>query len=285
MKIVAVYVTYLPELPLLETSLAALAPQVAGIALVDNGSGDTEAIRDLLHRTARAHRSLFQPGNRGLAQAQNAGVALAREIGAEAVLLMDQDSVPAPDMVAALRAAFVRRKAARPAAIGPAYDEPHRGAGAGLPDTGAAPEMPALIASGCLIPIPVFDTVGPFDESLFIDFVDTEWCFRARAAGYRLFAAREARMRHRIGDDTLRLGGRARSVHGPARMYYQTRNLLLLARRPQTPRGWLLRTLPRMLARGLVLSLAVPPRIRRLRATLRGLWHGLRGRSGPGYLP
>ena len=193
MKIVAVLVTYRPDLSELKTAIAALAPQVAGIVAVDNGSGAaTQAeIANLLDRPGVPVTTLFQPENRGLAQAQNAGAAAARNMGADAVLLMDQDSLPAPDMVAALRAGYVRRKASRPAAIGPGYDEPHRGTDAALPREGDVPEMPALIASGSLIPLAVLDEVGPFDESLFIDFVDTDWCFRARHAGFRCFAARE----------------------------------------------------------------------------------------------
>ena len=208
-------------------------------------------------------------------------------MGADTVLLMDQDSRAAPDMVAALLAGLAARRGDRPAAIGPAYAEPHRGAGAGLPPGEVSgrvaddvTEMPALIASGCLIPLAVFDAVGPFDAGLFIDHVDTEWCFRARAAGYRCFAARAARMDHRIGAGTLRVAGAVRTVHGPDRMYYQLRNLLLLARRPTTPRGWLWRRLARTAARSLVLTLAVPPRRARLRAVARGLRDGLRGRSG-----
>jgi len=284
MNIVAVLVTYRPDLPVLETLLKVLAPQVAGIVLVDNGSGAAAqtGIRNLVDGQGRA---VLWTDNRGLAAAQNAGIADARAMGAAAVLLMDQDSLPAPDMVAALRAAFVKRRAHRPAAIGPGYAEPHRSADAGLPGGQDVPEMPALIASGSLIPLPVFDAVGPFDEGLFIDFVDTDWCFRARSLGYRCFAARAAQMTHRIGEGTLRIAGRTRTVHSPVRMYYQTRNLILMARRPTTPRGWALRMIPRTLARGLILSLVKPPRLRRLQAVTRGLRHGLQGRSGPGFLP
>ncbi len=285
MRIVAVLASYRPDLAVLETNLAALLPQVDGLVLVDDGS-PPEDLAALARLVPAPHRFLPLHRNEGLAHAQNAGIAEARALGADAVLLMDQDSRPAPGMVAALSAALALRAADRPAVIGAGYDEPHRGADAALPapqrtDAGDAPEMEAVIASGSLIPLPAFEAVGPFDEGLFIDFVDTEWCFRARAAGWRCFAARQARMTHRIGDGTLRLAGRARTVHGPDRMYYQIRNLLLLARRPATPRRWLWRKLPRTLARGLVLALLVPPRLSRLRAVARGLWHGLTTRSGP----
>ncbi len=281
MRIVAVLASYRPDLAVLETNIAAIEPQVAALVLVDDGSGP-EVQAALAKRLAAPHRFLPLPRNTGLAHAQNAGIAAARNMGAEAVLLMDQDSRPAPGMVTALAGALARRRADRPAVIGASYAEPHRGTNAGLPKDDDIPEMPAIIASGSLIPLPAYDAIGPFDERLFIDFIDTEWCFRARAAGWRCFAAKQALMTHRIGDSALPLAGRARAVHSPARMYYQIRNLLLLARRPETPRGWLWRTGPRYLARSLVLSLAVPPRPARLRAVLRGIGHGLAGRSGKG---
>lgn len=281
MNTVAVLVTHHPDLAILETVLAALTPQVAGLVLVDNGSGQTPALEALLTAQDLPVRGLFQPENSGLARAQNLGIAEAQAMGAGAVLLMDQDSQPAADMVAALEAALEARAGDTPAAIGAAYTEPHRGADAGLPEAGGAvPEMPALIASGTLIPCAVFTAVGAFDEALFIDFVDTEWCFRARARGYRCFAARAARMTHRIGDGTRQVLGRARPVHAPARAYYQTRNILVLARKPWVPRRWLWRVLPRVLARSLGLALIASPRGARLRAVIRGLWDGLRGQGG-----
>lgn len=279
MKVVAILVTYHPDLTALATHLEALAPQVDGLVLVDNGSGQTPALQAVLAALPVPHKACFQPENRGLGQAQNAGVAQARTLGAEAVLLMDQDSHPGPGMVAALQAGLAARADDQPAAIGANFTEPARGTSAGLPP-GAIPEMPALIASGTLIPCSVLESVGPFDEALFVDFVDTEWSFRARAQGYRLFAARGAPMTHRIGDETVQVFGRTRPIHAPARAYYQTRNLLRLWRARHMPRRWLLGKLTATLARRLGLALIVPPRGARFKAVARGLWHGLRNRGG-----
>lgn len=281
MKTIAVLVTYHPDLAGLETNLNALAPQVAGLVLVDNGSAMTPALAAQLQALPIPHQALFQPENHGLGQAQNAGIATARQMGAEAVLLMDQDSTPAPDMVAELHKAYATRATQNPAAIGANHSAPGRGTDAALPP-GAVPEMADLIASGTLIPLAVFDAVGAFDEGLFIDFIDTEWGFRARFHGYRLFAARAARMIHPIGTTGPRLLGRIRSVHPPQRMYYQTRNLVLIARHPWTPRGWSLRKGARLLLRGAILSALVPPRRERLRAVTLGIWDGIRGKGGVG---
>ena len=285
---VAVVVSHRPDMGLLQTALRALCAQVDGLVLVDNGSGEEAQaqLRSLLQESVQAipKQSLLLPENTGLGYAQNAGIALARDrMGADCVLLMDQDSAPAPGMVAGLRVALKACDAAggRAGAIGADFSEPQRGRATALPKgQGRVVEREAVISSGALIPLKVWERVGPFDEGLFIDFVDTEWCFRARAAGYRCYAARGAGMEHRIGAPGPSLGGRRMAVHTPERMYYQLRNLLLLARRPAVPRGWLLRTLPRYLGRSIVLALMVRPRRRRAGAVARGLWHGLQGRSG-----
>ena len=286
-RTVAIVVTYKPDHASLATALRALCPQIDGLVLVDNGSGaDSMVALDHLVSDWTENlpkQTLFQPENRGLGQAQNAGVNLARRLGAEAVLLMDQDSLPAPDMVARQHAALADRQAqgAKPAAIGVQYHEPDRPTPDPLP-AGAdpVPRVDSLIASGSLIPLDVLDTVGPFDEGLFVDFVDLEWCWRARAAGFTCFAARNAHMQHHIGGKPLRVLGRNMAVHDPVRGYYQMRNSLLLLRSADVPKGWALRQSLRFFLRGLALGLLAPPRRARLGLMARGLWHGWLGQSG-----
>ena len=43
-----------------------------------------------------------------------------------------------------------------------------------------------VITSGSFIPISIFNDVGFMREELFIDFVDIDWCLRARAKGYEI---------------------------------------------------------------------------------------------------
>ena len=289
--VIAVLACLEPDLAGLETVFDLLSGQVDGLVLVDNGSSHTThvALRTLLaQRPARLKITpILQPRNTGLGDAHNCGIRAALDQGARAVLLLDQDSRPAPDMVRALQKAMTQAqsKDLRVAAIGPRYTEPHRNARKSSQTQAITPKttlqpIPAVIASGALIPAEVLRDVGLFDETLFIDLLDTEWCFRAQALGYRCFIAPAAQMTHRIGDQTLRLGGRDRAVHAPFRSYYQIRNLLLLARRPHVPKLWVLRELAVMLPRALVIAAFVPPRLHRATLPLLGLWHGILGRSG-----
>ena len=187
---VAVLVTHRASIADLATLLCALAGQVDGVVLVDNGSGPdlqariTGLLAQKLPETVQK-QTLFLPENVGIGQAQNQGIALARQqMAADHILLSDQDSAPAPDMVSRLHDAL-HSLASGPepvAVVGPDYNEDQRG----IPPASASVSAdvvarPAVISSGALIPVAALDAIGAFDAELFVDFVDTEWCFRAGA--------------------------------------------------------------------------------------------------------
>lgn len=77
----------------------AIHPQLDVLFIIDNGDGDT------------LPKGLWQSGikiiclgeNYGIAYAQNVGVREALSCGGEFILLLDQDSVPAANMLSCLR--------------------------------------------------------------------------------------------------------------------------------------------------------------------------------------
>src|SRR5689334_17381839 len=99
-KVFAIVVTYRPDAQVAEC-VRALEPQVERILIVDNGSGP-EHLQALQALCGDKVRLLALGRNLGVGAGHNAGIAAAREAGATHVLLLDQDSVPAPDMARAL---------------------------------------------------------------------------------------------------------------------------------------------------------------------------------------
>src|SRR5690606_36905073 len=89
-----------------------------------------------------------------------------------------------------------------------------------------------LISSGCLISLDAIEKIGTFEESLFIDYVDTEWCWRARRKGFRLLGVGSAHMKHNLGDDEFIAFGQPRTLHAPFRLYYQMRNRYWMTLQP-----------------------------------------------------
>lgn len=296
-SVCAVIVTWRPQAAMLEQLLDALLPQVGATVIVDNASGAGYA-PTLDAARARGCTVLAQASNAGLAAGFNRGIEWARARDSLWVLLLDQDSVPASDMVARLRMALERPRAGAPvAAAGACFIDPRDGRSEGfvrfaLPrhrrlrrEPGVdAIECDHLISSGCLLRASALDVVGAMDESLFIDNVDLEWGMRVRARGHVLIGVWDARLEHHLGDSRRRLFPLLplqTPVHSPQRLYYMMRNRVLLYRRPMTPRLWVVHDLPRVPLKLLVFALLVPPRWKNLRWMLRGLADAVRGRTGP----
>lgn len=295
-RVASITVAFNPDAARLRAQIEALRGQVGKIFVVDNRSHP--AVSTLLANDALVEIIALED-NRGVASGFNIGVAAAREWHAQSVLLLDHDSVPAPGMVAALTAAIertARESGAQPvAAAGPRVNDvrdrqeyPFIQLGwthnRHLRCADAREGVIAcdfLISAGSLIPMASFESVGPFDETLFIDSVDFEWCCRARESGHRLLGVCDARLDHWLGDHRRRvLGGLSLVVHSPQRIYYMTRNRFLLYRRPYMPLKWKMKDLLRVLAKFSATMLLIPPRAKYARMTLFALRDAIALRGG-----
>lgn len=296
----AVLVTYNPNLEVLCTSVEAVADQVSDIFIVDNASVNFSL--DWLNKlkekfVARLH-FLPQSDNLGIGAAHNIGIRQARENGSAFVLLLDQDSQVEPDMVVRLRSAYTElvEKGVLVAALGPRYRDSANGTLSQFVRVGvlsftlldcnsasSVVEVDFLVSSGLLLPLTVIETVGLMDEGLFIDHVDTEWCFRAKANGFQLFGVCDAVMTHALGEQRKEIWILRRRIvpfHNPFRYYYIFRNSILLYRRNYMPWNWKLADITRCLKMAIFFGLAAPNRFACLRMMALGLVDGLKGVSG-----
>ncbi len=296
MRVCALVVTYRPQPELLAGVLAALAPQVAQVLVLDNASpGPADAIGDPPRLEGaspgapniRFHRCRH---NRGLAWTQNLGARWAWRRGFDAVLTMDQDSVAEPGMVAALVAVATGPAANRLAAVAPRPVDARTGRPFPLIEADTAESGAGwvscrfMIASGMLIRHSTWREVGPMRSALFIDHVDTEWCLRARAAGWLLGVVPVARLAHRLGDGGRRVWlGRWRwfPFHTPLRHYYMVRNSLWLGRQPFVSRTWWRRTLWRSAGVVILSLIFLPARRERAHRVWQAWVDARRGRMGP----
>lgn len=240
--------SYQPAFDIIKQLLDALVRQVKSVVVVDNGSHADLAVW-IRKYDMRAVELLRLGENRGIAVAQNTGIQWARDHGAGFVLLMDQDSIPAPDMVEKLISTISEQPS--PAAAGPRYlderqDNPPpfiRVRGLCLGRCACSTEesvvsVDYLIASGCLIPMSVLDRVGGMREDLFIDYVDIEWGLRARHHGLQSYGVCSAHMQHSLGDHPIKFLGKNIPLHSPLRHYYHFRNAVLLYKESWVPLNW-----------------------------------------------
>lgn len=211
--------------------------------VVDNGSRDDSAARI---RQRFPGVTLVENGsNRGLAGGNNAGIRRALECGAGFVLLLNNDTVVDPGLVAAFLAAADRHPQA--GVFGARiyrHDDPRRiwwarprwdpvrvgfdNEGSGELDDGARFEQEAEIdyANGCALFFrrEVVERIGLMDERFFVYFEDVDWCFSARAAGFGIRYVPQARLWHKVA----RTNAGERS---PIVVYFETRNQFLWSKK------------------------------------------------------
>jgi GT2 family glycosyltransferase len=266
------------------------APSVQPIVL--NYPSTSEMV-DLIRRTSQAATVVALEENRGYAGNNNVGLREALDTGADWIFVLNEDTVLAAECIERLV-----DEAERDPAVGIAgpmvyhHDEPTviQSAGGWLDrrwraghagqnedDRGQFDrprDVPWVTGCALLVRREVVRQIGGLDERFFYYWEETEWCIRARRAGWRIRQVPSARVWHK---------GVARVYRpGPHVTYYDTRNhLLLLAthRAPLMARvvAWL--TIVRT-----VTSWSIRPTRRDKRAYRNAMLHGaldfLRGRWG-----
>ena len=297
----AVVVTYNPDLLKLTALFERLRTAVMYTVVVDNGSA--MSLSDCIQASENANIKLLSLGqNTGIGHAQNTGIALAVDLGARHVLLLDQDSLIDETAVEQLYGALIKLKnkvAPEPvAAVGPMTidtygrrhffissssrflrywkPKPHEP----LPE---CVETPFLIASGSLVDMAAMKTIGGMRNDYFIDHVDREWCFRACAAGYRLYGIPSAVLKHDIGiPQVLSWMGLSMkiNVQKPMRSYYNFRNVFLMFRDVQVPFRWKFFLIFRLARNALGSVTLMPRRIDRIKYVALGIYDGLQGSRG-----
>jgi rhamnosyltransferase len=286
-SICAVVVTFHPDGDV-AGRLRRVAPQVGLVVVVDNRSPE-KTLASLEQVVRELDGDLIRnPENRGVATALNQGVRVARGRGFQRALLLDQDSIVSEDLIAVLCAALSDHpEPEKVAVVAPNYIELANGRRLIESDnaTSWVPRRTA-ITSGSLLSLRAFDALGGFRDELFIDEVDTDFCFRARAAGYHVIATTRVAMEHTIGNASEEkpfLWRTARPVNYSAtRWYYISRNTTVLAGEHwrRDPR-WVLANVyghAKWLAKALIYE---EDRWGKSRAVLQGVAHALRGRLGP----
>ncbi|HNC19403.1 glycosyltransferase family 2 protein [Accumulibacter sp.] len=290
--VVAVLVTHNPAPKTLLPAIESVARQVSAIVVVDNAS-EHSPLNWIDHASRHFQAEvevLVQEDNLGLAAGYNVGLDKARSRGAVFVLLLDQDSELEFGTVAKLRAAHLdlAQRGVMAAAVGPRYRDASdaslsqfvragcfRFKRVDCGENGGTVEADFLISSGSLLPMAAIETIGKMDEGLYIDHIDTEWCFRARSLGFGIFGVCDAIMRHALGERRVAiwfLRWRRVPVHSPFRYYYIVRNSILLRRRSYMPKRWRRADLSRLFQILFFFGLLTPNRL----ANLHMMWFGLR---------
>lgn len=235
-SIVACVVTYQPGEDLAD-NLRALRKQAARVFVVDNGSGNAAAVE--AHARALGCDFIGLPRNLGVAAALNQGLMQARALGATWLATFDQDSQLPEGALHGLLAAWAGHPERDRIGVlslthaDRATGQHYHHAWDILEESGSWRRLRSAITSGSLVRLDAVAQVGAFDERLFIDSVDHDFCLRARRHGWLVMEDRTRVLTHSIGAATVhRWLGRSLVVrnHSADRRYYMARNQLEVAR-------------------------------------------------------
>lgn len=292
--ICGVVVTYHPDASVVE-NLRAVVAECGLVIVVDNGSPPETCAK----LGAIAGVELLALGsNLGLGVALNRGAERAFSLGRDWIVTFDQDSRPQPGMVPKLWQLHERLPKA--ALIGPRLEEPGFGHVQYRPVC-RHPDLPVcfrrplaecdlddvtmVITSGSLMELAPWRELGGFDESLFIDYIDIDYCLRLRRAGRSVALASGAVLVHHLGrrKSAHVMGRDFRPMHhAPFRHFYMARNRVHTWRRHAlaVPHWALFDFCFAVYNYARVLAFE-DQRWAKVKAIVRGTWHGLLGRAGP----
>lgn len=273
-----------------------MSPACDELLVVDNGSTDGSATR-IAEACGSSVRVVRLERNGGFTAGANRALAEALARGAEYVLFLANDTVPAPGLLGRLRATADRDT--RVGLVGPRvmeYDAPERlqhGAGflggpvgrTRVADASRTVECDWVTGCGFLVradALRAMPGAPGFDERFFLYWEDIDFSRRIAAGGYRVMYEPGAELLHK--ESELR-HARASATKRDSRLFYMIRNDYLFARRHLHGHRRrlalahrLLIGLPRRLAASVVRKRRVDAR--ELALVARAHLDGMRGREG-----
>jgi rhamnosyltransferase len=263
-----------------------ISKQVDKIVVIDNNSdAPVLALLEEVSRDLKIH-TIFNSDNLGVATALNQGIRWAKINDYSWVLLLDQDTVISDNLVEVLCGCYQKMtNKEQIGIIGPGYFDlesrkyfthPIHG------DTYIYNEVKSVITSGSLMSTDIFEIIGPFRDDLFIDFIDIEYCLRARARGFKIIKVHTHLMQHSIGSVSMhRLPWKitGTSNHSPLRRYYMMRNNILIVKEyfliyP----GWAITSLFGRVKSTLLMIFFEKQRIQKLKYSALGVIDGISGK-------
>ena len=227
MKIAGVVILYHPDIEQLSDNIQTYLNGLKQLYVYDNSESKTPGIEEALLKLHPSIQYHYFNANEGIANRLNQAIAQATLNQYDFLLTMDQDSSFKDGDFDKYKLSIQSSGDINVAQFGvncqPDFtlpkDEPE--------------EALTLITSGSILNLALTKQIGPFNEALFIDFVDAEFSYRVIQNGYTNLMFSNILLNHALGKlvEGRGLGNFKKSmriIHAPTRVFYIVRNGLYL---------------------------------------------------------
>jgi rhamnosyltransferase len=227
MNIAGVVILYHPDLDLLSANIQTYVSGLKQLYVYDNSETKTPGIEEALFKLHPSIQYNYFNANEGIAKRLNQALDQAALNQYDYLLTMDQDSSFKAGDFEKYKSSIQSSNYKKVAQFGVNCQ----------PDFTLPKEQPeealTLITSGSILNLALTKNVGPFNEALFIDFVDAEFSYRVIQHGYFNLMFSNIVLNHALGTlvEGRGLGNFKKSmriIHAPTRVFYIVRNGLYL---------------------------------------------------------
>lgn len=212
---VAVVTLFNPETKVL-ANLKSYLPYVKELLVVDNSKEPFDL--SSLKKEFSSISILSHSQNLGIAKALNLAIVYAKSKGYHWLLTMDQDSFFSPNEIKKFILYFNEVNHENVAIFSPLHNKNFL-----KTNSNSNTEEDFLMTSGNIINLNRAIKVGLFDERLFIDEVDHDFCLRLRGDDFRIIQNHNCYINHNLGTKYKNI-----TLYSDRRLYYMVRNYLYI---------------------------------------------------------
>jgi rhamnosyltransferase len=281
-KIAGVVVLFNPDTSVVE-NISSYIEQLDCLYIIDNSNKSYEPIAE--HFKGQTKIIYFHHSkNIGIAKALNIAAQNAINDGYSFLLTMDQDSKLSRNTIDEYRK-YIEISANDRIGILTLHQRVKNFIIHRLDDS--TENIQTAFTSGSLMNLEAFDKAGPFDEKLFIDYVDHEYCLRLRKISYKIVRLNSVYCDHQLGNLLARrIFGFIIPItnHSSIRHYYRTRNRIYVASIyfKEFP-AWVATDIIRFFYETLIVILFEHQKKEKIGMILKGICHFVHGKYGKIY--
>jgi len=272
-KLCAVVSSYYPDLEEIEKNIRSYLSGVDKLIIWENTPKNESKIAEMAEKLNSEKIEIRTTGeNEFLAKPFNICIQWAKENGFTHFLTMDQDSRFENGHFEKYLELIKNYDDGSIAVFAPNIDN--------IAQNVEIKEVEFAITSGAVFPLSIFDAIGGFRENFLIYMIDIEFCLRAKEKGFKTVCITKTHLFHKSGYSNKSKFGFILNNYSAQSTYYKIRNTILMWKLyPSYNHNKIIFYKYHVFYR-LVKIIFEKNSLKKTKAIISGVIHGLRGRTG-----